>query len=96
MTDDRDWRRGYLVVTEQTTLRELGSFVAQRIAEDVSAAERGGDPRAVSYAQWRRDLGAQFQRDVEERPWAQKEVGNFLRREAQLYRDHPEFRDWWA
>ena len=83
-------------MTEQTTLRELGTFVAHRVAEDVRAAEQSGDPQAVSYAQWRRDLHAQFQRDVEERPWAQSEVGNFLRREARLYRDHPEFREWWA
>ena len=38
----------------------------------------------------------QFRRDVDERPWAKTEVGNYLRREAQLYRDHPDFRDWWS
>lgn len=83
-------------MTEQTTLRELASFVAHRTAEDVTVAERVGDPQAVSYAHWRRDLHAQFLRDVDERPWAKAEVGNYLRREAQLYRDHPDFREWWA
>jgi hypothetical protein len=84
-------------VTDQiATLRELGTFVVHRIDEDARAAEQTGDDRARSYAQWRRDLFTQLRRDVDERPWAHAEVGNFLRREAQLYRDHPDFREWWG
>jgi hypothetical protein len=78
------------------TLRELGSFVEQRINEDIRVAEGVGYDRAISYAQWRRDLHAQLRRDIDERPWAKEEVGNFLRREAALYRDHPDYREWWG
>ena len=81
---------------DQTMLRDLGRFVEQRINDDVFAAERIGDDRTLAYARWRRDLHADFRRDIDERPWAGREVGNFLRREAALYRDHPDYQEWWG
>jgi len=84
------------VSEQRTTLHELGTFVEQRISEDVRAAEYTGDDRAVDYARRRLALHAQFQRDIDERPWAHGEVGNYLHRAARLYRDHPEFREWWS
>jgi hypothetical protein len=82
-------------LSDQRTLHELGDFVAQRINDDVRAAEAVGYERAVSYAHWRRDLHAEIQRDIDERPWARDEVGNYLQRAARLYRDHPDYREWW-
>ncbi len=82
-------------MSDQRTLQELGRFVAQRINDDVRAAEELGDDQAVSYAHWRRDLHAAIQRDIDERPWARAEVENFLQRAARLYRDHPDYREWW-
>jgi len=87
--------RGYQVLSDQRTLNDLGQFVAHRISDDVRAAEELGDDQAVSYAHWRRDLYAAIQRDIDERPWARAEVENFLQGAARLYRDHPDYREWW-
>ncbi len=80
---------------QRSTLHELGSFVQQRISEDVRTAEAVGDERALDYARRRLALHAEFQADIDGRPWARGEVGNYLHREALLYRDHPDFREWW-
>jgi hypothetical protein len=88
--------RGYHVVVDQIALRELGDFVNARVAEDVTRAEENGDKFALSYYEGSRVLFAQVRRDVEERPWAHDEVGNFLLRSARLYRRHPHFRVWWS
>jgi hypothetical protein len=39
---------------------------------------------------------AALRRDVEDRPWARREVGDFLLRSARLWRHHPHFRVWWT
>jgi len=77
-------------------LRELASFVQQRINEDVRTAEAVGYERGLDYARRRLAMHAEFQADIDERPWARGEVGNYLHREARLYRDHPDFREWWG
>jgi hypothetical protein len=82
-------------LSDQRTLHDLGQFVAQRISDDVRAAEELGDDQAVAYAHWRRDLHASIQRDIDERPWARAEVERFLHSSARLYRDHPDYREWW-
>jgi hypothetical protein len=82
-------------LSDQRTLNDLGQFVAHRVGDDVRAAEELGDDQAVAYAHWRRDLYAAIQRDIDERPWARAEVENFLQGAARLYRDHPDYREWW-
>jgi hypothetical protein len=83
-------------VVDQIALRELGDFVNARVAEDVTRAEQTGDKAALSYYEGSRVIFAALRRDVEDRPWARREVGDFLLRSARLWRHHPHFRVWWT
>jgi hypothetical protein len=77
-------------------LREVGDFVARRLDEEIRSADEAGDKPALSFALGSRELLAEVARDVDARPWARREVANYLFRAARLYRGHPDFQHWWG
>lgn len=77
-------------------LLEVSGFVERRLEEEICLAEDSGDNAACSFALVSRRLVADMRRDIDARPWALGEIGNYLLRTARLYRPHPEFRPWWA
>lgn len=83
-------------VVDATTLREVAEFVALRIDDELRRADESGDKHALSWARGSADLVTTMRRDLDARPWARAEVGTYLVRTAQLYREHPEYRVWWA
>ncbi len=86
---------GEAVVVDRATLHELGDFVARRIDDELRRADESGDRAALSRARASRDLLTTMRRDLDERPWAHREIGNYLLRAARIRSDHPEFRFWW-
>jgi hypothetical protein len=83
-------------VTDRGLLREVSDFLAQRVDEEIRRADEAGDKAALSFALGSRDLLAGVTRDIDARPWARTEVGNYLLRQARLHHGHPDFRSWWA
>lgn len=83
-------------MTDRVILREVGDFLAHRIDDEIRAADEAGDKTAISYAIGSRELLSRAVRDIDARPWARREVANFLLRWARLHRTHPDFQYWWG
>lgn len=81
---------------DQNSALFVCDFVISRVEERVRSAEQAGDEGARSFALGSRRLVQQMRRDFVERPWARREVSNYVLRSAWLYREHPEFRSWWG
>lgn len=85
-----------IVPDHRVALVELCSFVERRLAEEVMIADDVGDDAAHSFAQTSRKLAAEMRREIDERPWAREEIGNYLLRAARQYLAHLDFRPWWG
>lgn len=83
-------------MVDRRTLQELADFVGRRADDDLRRAHRTGDVVGREWAAVRRELVVRMRRDLDERPYARAEVGNYLLRAARIRRDHPDFRDSWA
>lgn len=84
------------VLGQNAHLLEVCDFVSSRLDDRVRCAEQAGDEDARRFAEGSRRVVEQMRHDLGERPWAHREVGNYLLRIARLDRAHPQFRSWWG